>query len=159
VNEVEFRRLVSQATECLRARIAEANEKFGIGDFERYDYDLQSNRFWWSDAGVPRVVARIVIVGSISTKSNTWLWSWANSHFDDVRTPDIERVREYGIQQGIPCLTEPKRPADETDGWEMTSIAARLLESSAAYRSPDPLGALVLLLSDLKRFNPNLRHA
>jgi len=155
MNEDEFRTLVFDATEFLRARIARAQEEFGIGRFERYDYDLPSNRFWWSQGGVPQVEARIIIVGSISTKSNTWLWSWANPHFDAVRTPEIERVREYGAGHDIPPLTEPKWPADETDGWEMTSISARLLESSAAYRSPSPTGALFLLLNDLKRLQPH----
>jgi hypothetical protein len=155
MNEAEFRQLVGQATEYLRDRITYAREKFGIGEFERYDYDLHSGRFWWSDAGVPKVEAHIVIVGSISTKSNTWLWSWANSHLDDVRTPEIEQVREYGIQHGVLQLTEPKWPAEEIDGWEMTSISARLLESTAAYRSPASSGALFLLLSDLRRLNPN----
>jgi hypothetical protein len=159
VNEADFRHLVRDATEFLQARIARAREEFGIGEFERYDYDLPSNRFWWSDAGVPQVEARIIIVGSISTASNTWLWSWANPHFDDVRTPEIERVREYGIEHGIAPLTERKWPADETDGWEMTSVSARLLESSAAYRSPSPTGGLFLLLNDLKRLNPNDRNA
>jgi hypothetical protein len=32
MKEAEFRQLVSQATELLRARIARAREKFGIGD-------------------------------------------------------------------------------------------------------------------------------
>jgi hypothetical protein len=76
MNDAEFRELVSEATEFLRARIAQACEEFGIGEFERYDYDLPTNRFWWSDAGVPKVEASIVIVGSISTASDTWLWSW-----------------------------------------------------------------------------------
>ena len=151
MNEGEFRELVSDASEYLRARIAQAREEFGIGDFDRYDYDLVTNRFWWSDAGVPKVGACIVIVGSISTVSDSWLWSWANSHFADIQTPSIERVREFGIQNGIPSLTEPKWTADEVDGWEMTAVSARLLESQAAYRSPAPTGALFLLLNDLKR--------
>ncbi len=84
MNESQFRELVSDATEDLRARIARARDEFGIGDFERYDQDLSMNRFWWSDAGMPQVEARIVIVGSISTASNTWLWSWAkNSRADN----------------------------------------------------------------------------
>lgn len=159
MSEAEFCQLVSDATEYLRARIARAREEFGIGGFERYDYDLPTNRFWWSNGGVPQVEARIIIVGSISTTSNTWLWSWANSHFKDVFTPDIERVREYGVQHRIAPLINPQWPADEADGWEMTSISARLLESEAAYRSPSPNGALFLLLNDLKRLTPNERSA
>ena len=129
MNETEFRQLVSESTEILRTRIAEAREHFDIGAFERYDYDLNSNLFWWSDAGVPKIEARIVIAGSVSTNSTTWLWSWANPHFDELRSPEIEFVRAYGVRHGIHQLTEPKWPADEIDGWEMTSIAARLLES------------------------------
>jgi hypothetical protein len=52
-------------------------------------------------------------------------------------------------------LTEGKWPAEETDGWEMTSVSARLLESSAAYRSPSATGALFLLLNDFKRTDPS----
>jgi hypothetical protein len=159
MNEAEFRELIKDATDYLNARIARAREQLCIDKFERYDYDLSTNRFWWSNADVPQVEARIVIVGSISTNSNTWLWSWANPHFDDVRTPDIERVREYGVQHGIPPLTESQWTADETDGWEMTSVSARLLESEAAYRSPSPKGGLFLLLHDLKRVIPNERSA
>lgn len=159
MNEAEFDQFVSDANEYLEARIARAREEFGVGAFERYDYDLPSGRFWWSDAGVPQVEARIIIVGSISTTSNTWLWSWANRQLDDCRSPDIERVREYGVEHGIPPLTNAKWEADETAGWTMTSIAARLLESRAAYRSPSATGFLFLLLNDLKRLNPNDRNA
>jgi hypothetical protein len=155
VNEAEFRALISDSTEYLRSRVDRAREAFGIGEFERYDYDLPTRRFWWSNAGVPQVEARVIIVGSISSTSNTWLWSWANPHFDDVRNPDIERVREYGIEHGIPPLIESKWTADEVDGWEMTSVSARLLESEAVYRSPSRSGGLFLLLDGLKRVIPN----
>jgi len=159
VSEDEFRKLVCDADEFLRARIARAREQFGISEFERYDYDLPTSRFWWSDGGVVRVEARVTIVGSISTISDSWLWSWANPHLDDVRTPEIERVRDYGATHGLACLTEAKWPADETDGWEMTSVSARLLESEAAYRSPNDEGALFLLLHDLRHVTPSGQNA
>jgi hypothetical protein len=145
-----FNEFVANAVEFLRERIAQARLAFGIGDSERYDYDLPSGRFWWSDAGVPQVEASVIVVGSISTRSNTWLWSWANTHFDDVRSPEIERVREYGLLHGFEPLTEAKWSGDERDGWEMTAVSAFLLDASAAYRSPSTNGALFLLLDHLK---------
>lgn len=159
MNEAEFRELVSDATEYLNARIARAREEFGLDDFDHYDYDLAANRFWWSSAGVPQVEARIIVVGSLSNTSHTWLWSWANPHLDDVRSPDIERVRAYGVQHRISALTEPEWTAEEIDGWEMTAVSARLLESEATYRSPSPNVRLFLLLNDLKRVSPNERSA
>src|SRR5690606_4865162 len=103
-------------------RVNGAQEAFGIGQFERYDCDLPTGRFWWSDAGITKVEARLIIVGSISTESNTWLWGWANPHLDGVEMEDIERVKAFGEERGIEKLTERKWPADEIDGWEMTSV-------------------------------------
>jgi hypothetical protein len=50
---------------------------------------------------------------------------------------DLEEVRHYGEHHGIWQLTTPKWEADETDGWEMTSIAAYVLQAKGAYRMPN----------------------
>jgi hypothetical protein len=145
-----FQEFIAEATEYLKARVASAQQTFRIGQFERYDYDLPTARFWWSDAGITKVEARLIVVGSISTESNSWLWGWANPHLDGVEMEDIERVKAFGEEHGIERLIEHKWPADETDGWEMTSVAARLLEAESAYRSPSRSGFLYLLLTDLR---------
>ncbi len=144
-----FQDFLDESNVYLKTRVAKSQEAFGIGQYERYDYDLPSGRFWWSDAGVTKVEARVIPVGSISTESNTWLWAWANPHLDDVSMTEIERVRAFGEEHGINKLTDHKWDADEFDGGEMTSIASRLLEADSAYRSPSRTGFLFLLLTDL----------
>ena len=151
MTDAEFEDFVAEATEYLKMRASRAQEQFGIGQYERYDYDLASGRFWWSDAGITKVEAKVMVVGSISTETNTWLWGWANPSLDGGAIEDIERVRAIGEEQGIEKLTEGKWPADEVDGWEMTAVAARLLEAEAGYRSPSRSGFLYLLLDDLRR--------
>lgn len=47
-------------------------------------------------------------------------------------------------------LYSDPQTADEVDGWEMTSISARLLEAQGAYRSPDEKGFLFLLYDALE---------
>lgn len=157
MNKHLYRQLISEASDFLRARIARAREEFGIGDFEEYHYDLKTGRFWWSEGGVPQVEARMVVVGSISTISKTWLWAWANTQLHGLDQSEIECVRRYGIQRDLPPLVDPTWTGDEVDGWEMTALSARLLESSAAYRSPSANGALFLLLHHLRRVVPNER--
>lgn len=103
-----------------------------------------------SDVEDPKVRAKVPIVGSISSKSDTWLWSWANPHFNEVEIGPICAVRDFGVREGITKLTEEKWTADEGDGWEMTSVSARLLEAQGAYISPSASGGLFLLYDGLE---------
>jgi len=146
----EYEVFAREATDYLKARIEHAKAKFGIGSFPRYEYDLFRGEIWWSEVGAPKVRGRVTVVGTISTKSNTWLWSWANPHFQDVILGDIDKVRALGEAEGITKLTEEKWEADEVDGWEMTAIAARLLEAQGAYRSPGENGFLFMLYDVLE---------
>jgi hypothetical protein len=147
----EYETFSREATDYLKARIEHAKAQFGIGSFPRYEYDLFRGEIWWGEVGAPKVRGRVTVVGTISTKSNTWLWSWANPHFSDIILGDIDKVRELGEREAITKLTEGKWAADEVDGWEMTSIAARLLEAQGAYRSPGANGFLFLLYDGLEQ--------
>ena len=61
----------------------------------------------WLQGGRPRVIVDIVFVGSVSTRSNTWLWSWANgSYLENVKSRmpiEISRPRCGSLQrEGCP---------------------------------------------------------
>lgn len=146
----EFEKLIEESTAYLQACNDRSNRGFGIGDYARYDCDLIRNEIWWSSAEGPRVRAKLTIVGSWSTESETWLWAWANPHLGGVEIGPIEKVRAFGEEGGISKLTERKWKADKVDGWEMTSVAARLLESQGAYCSPNRSGYLFLLYDNLE---------
>lgn len=154
---LDFEKFVGQATGYLKSRIKKAEAEFGIGALPRYEYDLHRGEIWWSEVGDPKVRGRVTVVGSTSTVTHTWFWSWANPHFDDVPIGEIERVREFGEKEGIAKLTEAKWAAEEVDGWEMTSVSARLLEAAGAYRSPSEKGFLFLLYDHLEIIPENER--
>lgn len=146
----DFEDLVAQSTDYLRAQNEKNTRLFGIGDYARYEYDLFRNVIWWSDGKEPMLRARVTVVGSTSTKSDTWMWAWANPHLNDIEIGLIDKVREFGEKESIQKLIDEKWPADEIDGWEMTSISARLLESQGAYKSPGKNSALFLLYEGLE---------
>lgn len=154
----EFESFIIQATGYLRSANRANDRLFGINDFARYEYDLFRNEIWWSNPDDPKVRAKVTIVGSISTKSDTWLWSWANPHFKDVEIGSIHAVRDFGEREGISKLIEEKWEADEVDGWEMTAVSARLLEAQGAYKSPNDNGALFLLYDGLEFIPEDEKH-
>jgi hypothetical protein len=142
-----FEDLVEAATDYLKDRQARLEQEYSLGKWPRYDWSQGTRQLVFSDGGKPKVVADIQFVGSVSTRSDTWLWAWAN----DTVTPDLHeavlKVRQHGAVHGLPHLTTAKWRATEVDGWEMTSIAAFLLLAEGAYRSPDGNGFTFMIVT------------
>jgi hypothetical protein len=139
------------AIEYLRERQDRLTSEFELFSWPRYDYDQDAGTITFSKDGRVGVVADIQLVGSISKKSGTWLWSWANPSIVESARRSMTHVREYGEAHGLEKLTQAKWPADEYDGWEMTAAAAFILKSEGAYRSPDERGALFMVLQNVRR--------
>lgn len=147
---VDFDTLSKDAYEYLHAQQAAVAEEFQLGSYERYDWDQETKQLVWSDAGVPKVIADIQFVGSISHASHTWLWSWANSSVSEELSRGMQAVRDHGEAHGREKLIDAKWPAEEVDGWEMTAIAAYLLKAKGAYRSPGDTGFTFMVFTDVR---------
>jgi hypothetical protein len=60
------------------------------------------------------------------------------------------KLREFGMMEGIPQLTDPSLIDDEHLGWGLTAVTARLLQAKGAYRCPDgKTGFLYVTYTDL----------
>src|SRR5271163_1495549 len=104
-------------------RLIELNKQceitFRMGAYQRWDYDLETGHFTFSDNGVTKVAATIQVVGSISSEEGSWLWSWASASIPERVCDQILRVREFGFVNEIDRLTQPKwLVEEEVDGWE-----------------------------------------
>jgi hypothetical protein len=124
--------------------------RFSLDVHKRWDWDQDRAEIVFSNDGVPAVIATIEFVGSISTHSNTWLWSWANPHLSARVSSRITAVRNLGEREDFPHLTVPKWPAEEVDGWEMAAIAAHVLDAQGVYRTPDEDGFVFMVLTDVQ---------
>jgi hypothetical protein len=143
----KFEKLLGEAVQFLKGRQARLWEEFQISSYERYDWDQGTGQLVFSNGGRPRVIADIVFVGSVSTKTNTWLWSWANgSHLEPVKAK-MREVRAYGEHHRLLKLAAAHWSATEPDGWEMTAIAALLLDAVGAYRTPSDYGFTFMLMT------------
>lgn len=151
MTEEEFHEFEHEAYEYLKARQDVLMSEYGMGAYERWDYYQETGEFVFSDGGVPKLVADFQVVGSVSTISNTWLWSWANPSVLERVKKDIHVVREFGERHELKELTEGKWEADEVDGWAMTNVTAKLLDAKGAYRCPDENGALFVVFTEVWR--------
>ena len=156
--KIDFDELSRESYEYLKINQAKIQQDYNLGSYERYDWDQEKMQLIWSDAGVAKVVADIQFVGSTSTKSKTWLWSWANSTILKPLSKGMLIVKDFGLKHGLTKLTERKWSAEEVDGWEMTAIAAKILNAKGAYRSPDSSGFIFMIFTEIdfaEGYKPN----
>src|SRR5262245_22013368 len=83
-NDSQYDDFVKASYDYLRDAQSAAKGDFDLGSYERFDWNQESGRLEFSDGPLVKVVAKIQFVGSISTVTDTWLWSWAN---DSVLEP------------------------------------------------------------------------
>jgi Family of unknown function (DUF6882) len=105
-------------------------------DYARWDFDADDASMTFTDASRPPLRFAVTLVGSLSERTHTWMWSWANEHVDRRLVRDAWRLRHFAEVRGTPALAEGCYEADEVNAWEMTSVAAHLLGAPAVYRAP-----------------------
>lgn len=110
--------------------------RYNLGDYERWYYDQNTGLLEFSDSGIVKLRIKYTEIGSISKKTNTWLWAWANPNLTDNVRHDSNQILSFGESNKYEKLTKRKWYADEYDGWEMTSISAFLLQAKGAYMIP-----------------------
>jgi hypothetical protein len=142
--------LVSECHQELLKKHELLETEYSLSHHKRFDYDQAKNSLVFSNDGVPAVVAEVEFIGSVSKRSNTWLWSWANFHtLSNVRTR-IKAVADFGHDKGFSPLTVPKWAADEVDGWELSGIAARVLKAHGVYRAPGTNVVTFMAITDIR---------
>jgi hypothetical protein len=149
-DEAAFEQLMRDAVEYLEFAQADLRERFRLSEYDKYHWDQDTGSLVFSSGGTARVVAAIQFVGTISTRSNTWLWSWANpSYLESVRS-DVRKIRKFGEERNFQKMAAAHWPANEADGWDMAAVAAYLLAARGVFRSPRDDGFTFMVLTDVK---------
>jgi hypothetical protein len=115
----------------------------------RYDYDLDRGTLTFSQDGVAKVVASILVVGTTSQSAGTWLWSWASGNLPESVSEPVKNVRNFGVAEKIKELAEPYVPDDEYLGWALTAVAAKIMDAMGAYRCPGKDGYIYVIFTDI----------
>ncbi|HEX7897744.1 MAG TPA: hypothetical protein VF950_08280 [Planctomycetota bacterium] len=157
MSEKEFQDFLLQANWFMRARMEENQKEFQLDGYKRFDWDPWRGELIFSSAGVPKVVARIQIVGSQSAKMSAWSWAWANPALPAAVRQAALKAKEFGTERGVTRLLQPKWSANEWDAWAMTAVAAKLNEAKGAYRCPTPDGFTYMIFSDIRAVSDRKR--
>ena len=76
------------------------------------------------------------VVGSWSEKTQTFLWSWANSCVPPELAQAAVKVKAVGEERGCPLLTERKLDCDENLAMSLASAVSVMTDLPICYRAP-----------------------
>ncbi len=109
--------------------------KYKIDSHDRWDRDQDTGILVFSDKGKPKIEANFHVAGSLSLRSDTWMWAWANEAFSEPVRIASRRVRELGEKQGFLPLSAHITDASEEDAGHFTAIMAKELNAIGSYRT------------------------
>jgi hypothetical protein len=138
----EKRRLLHGAVHDTTAKQEAAHARWNIGlgantkKAMSWFFDADGRTLTFSEEGTPRVVADVRLVGSYSTTSDSFQWSWVLYPHDEPMIRGVDRLPAFGEVRGVEELTRQWWECEIAEAWEMTSVAAYLLGSEAVYRAP-----------------------
>jgi hypothetical protein len=157
MSEQDFQAFRQQSNWFMRTKMEENQKEFGLDSFSRFDWDQWRGELVFSSGGIPKVVARIQVVGSLSTRASTWFWAWANSALLAPIRQSVLRVREFGEERGLLTLLQPRWAAKETDAWQMTALTARLTDAKGAFKCTASDGFTFMVFTDIRAVSDRKR--
>lgn len=156
-SDKEVEDFLRQANWYMRSQMDQNQKDFKLDAYTRVDWHQWRGEACFSTGGVPKVVARIQLVGTLSTKANSWFWAWANAGLLDPVRHAAAKTRDFGIERGILRLMQPRWGAKDKDAWEMTAATAKLSEAKGAFRCPAQDGFAYLVFTDIRAVSDRKR--
>lgn len=142
--------LLKQSREYLLGQQEIITKQYGLDDYEQMDYEQETGKMIFTLKGGRRVIMTFHVVGSISDRSNTWMWSWDNPYLLENITEEMLKVKAFGEKNGIEKLTNPKWSGNDDDGWEMTAIATWVLKAKGAFSFMSDEMLVFVVFTDIK---------
>ena len=152
VSDTQWSELVRATFERCEARQQLARKQWpAFGASQRWFIDREERTIRFFDEPAETfLLADVTVVGSFSTRTNTWLWSWGNEHYSPEDIGAVWQLQAFGEVRGLSRFSEPHWSAEEVDCWEVTQVAAELLDAEAIYRAPSDHLMLFMLLDNFR---------
>lgn len=141
MTESECRGLIDVARQELTALNEHCQTEVGIGSFEHWQYEADEGTIAFAGGTTPGVRALAQVVGTTSTRSKSWLWSWANESIPSHQASSAATVRAFDERENVPILLAAEPVDDEYLGWEMTAVTVKLTGAVGGYRVPRESGS------------------
>ena len=133
----QFDEYLDYCYENLEKKQETLSKEYGIGEFQEYWYDQESSKIQFKSEGKVLLEFSVVFIGSWSSKSNTWMWAWANNSMTDGIKEQSSVLKELKSITGFDIFTNEYFDCDEAMAHELTAFSVEHLKAKGMYISPD----------------------
>ena len=149
--ESNYNELLEDCLSEVREKNLALVEEYEFGSHDRWDLDQEIGDLEFSHEGELKLVCGVVLLGTYSFISKTWLWGWANESLYEKLTKETLKVKEYGESQNVMDLVHRKTEATETEAWALGSYACRILNGKGIYKGPSDNGFTLMMITSLHK--------
>ena len=157
MSEKELQEFRQSSNWFMRSLMDQNQKEFQLSAFSNFAWDAWRGELVFASGGVPRVVARIQVVGSLALKSKVWTWAWAKPDLLPPARQAVLRVRQHGEERGILALIQSKWSATEADAWAMTAITCKLIDAKGAFKCLGQDESTFMAFTDLRSVSDRKR--
>jgi len=150
----DYDQLVEKSVELAQKVASDAESKYALGDYERWDFSQDTGELVLSANDGPRIAARVQVIGTYSFDTGTWLWAWANASFDESLTHDSRQVRTLGSSKGFQELMNGTFKAEEDDCWALAAVSLAVCGGHALYSGATDRRRTFFLLKEIRAITP-----
>lgn len=151
MTDKQFDKYLDYCYDKLETKQGELLQNYGIGSFEEYWYSQEDGILQFKSDGEVKLEFNVIFIGSWSSNSNTWMWSWGNKSMTDNARSQSASLKELQQVTGFDIFAKPFFECDEAMAHELTAFAVEHLNAKGMYISPDGKSHLFMAV-----MSPNL---
>jgi len=157
MTDEEFETYLDQARLELQEKQDQLGQEYELGTHARWWFEQETGTLQFFDADDRlRVEAAVVDIGSYSSKSNSWKWSWCNPSVLPWLQQKAEPLKELEHMTGLQLFGRDTAFTIDGEGmaWEFAALAVKQLGALGCYRAPSsrPEGLQIfLVITNIRR--------
>ncbi|HEV7402610.1 MAG TPA: hypothetical protein VGO11_06790 [Chthoniobacteraceae bacterium] len=153
MTDPEFDDFLSARLAAYEEKQQNLREQYGLGTYDRWDYDQTTERLKFSDeAGRVVVEATVIPIGTWSVQSDTWQWAWANPSMVEPGRSRAAQLRGlFEATDGLDCFHAELFDCGEAQAWELAALAVDHLGAVGCYAGPAGPTIVFLAIVDIRK--------
>lgn len=125
-------------------------ENYNLGSYEKYWFDQVTGVLQFKNAERVECEFIVIPIGSWSSKSNSWMWAWANNSITEEFKAQSIKLKGLANYTGVDFFENGAFEADESMAHELTAMAVHYLDAMGMYIIPSSNLKTFLALVKLK---------
>ncbi len=143
--------LLTTAMETVQQSQARLSATFELERWptSQLSFDDEGAAFAWRQDGQDKVVADVVLVGTL--REGMWLWAWGDETIPEQARAELWAFERFGQVNGFEPMAAASWFAAEPDGWQMACLTAYLLGAEGVHRISAQGTLLFMILDGVER--------